>query len=559
MDPVFRFPASPGTPLFPVSPERANRQHLPQSPSLPSNLSSNLSDPFTSSHSRLSSDVQGKVAQFNSLNKEAIQRRKDHEAALKRAVVGREEAEGETRRLRETNDSLRREVEEGRGRERKVGERVESVMEELQRTKETHAHSKALYEKEVRRARKEAFKSASALVKLQEELKTARNRYTLMREDVEEQKRIVVCRDQETFAAQYQLVGVQEELEHIRQRAQVYEEETASLKASLKEEEVARIAAEGRLALPVSTDNDEISPPKKRRLAFERRESLKENIDPDVIDAGLEEVAELKEDLRWERKMRLRAQDLVDFMKMECQFGCCSCRLAEGQGTHYVHDRTFIPEATGVVNSFTEEESQIVALESDSECNAPPNEPSMLIQFSPSSGTFHAMPSPTREVNSGPTDPSTSSKPSNNTRQPCSSIDTAVSPALAPSSSPETSSILSLNDVPKPTGSPPHGGPSSPPTTPHPRALHIQPPNQSIPSTPLARPHLLHVRSTTTTIPLAEPFSPAATMTREEALESIKQRRGRARSFATGIGCAGGTPRKGLEGLRRDVSAPNRI
>ena len=128
MDPVFRFPASPGTPLFPVSPERANRQHLPQSPSLPSNLSSNLSDPFTSSHSRLSSDVQGKVAQFNSLNKEAIQRRKDHEAALKRAVVGREEAEGETRRLRETNDSLRREVEEGRGRERKVGERVESVM-----------------------------------------------------------------------------------------------------------------------------------------------------------------------------------------------------------------------------------------------------------------------------------------------------------------------------------------------------------------------------------------------------------------------------------------------
>ena len=124
MDPVFKFPASPGTPLFPVSPQRANRQHLPQSPSLPSNLV----DPFTSHHVKASSDVQGKVAQFNNLSKEAAQRRKDNEAALQRAVLGREEAESETRRVKEECSVIRKENEEGRRRERRVGERLETLM-----------------------------------------------------------------------------------------------------------------------------------------------------------------------------------------------------------------------------------------------------------------------------------------------------------------------------------------------------------------------------------------------------------------------------------------------
>ena len=126
MDPIFKFPASPGTPLFPVSPERANRQQLPQSPSLPS-IANLHNDPFVT-HSRGNSDVQSKVAQFNNLSKEAAQRRKDNEAALKRAVLGREEAEGETRRLREENRVLRLDIEEGRARERKVGERIEGMM-----------------------------------------------------------------------------------------------------------------------------------------------------------------------------------------------------------------------------------------------------------------------------------------------------------------------------------------------------------------------------------------------------------------------------------------------
>ena len=43
-------------------------------------------------------------------------------------MLGREEAESEVKRLREENRRLRKDVDEGRGRERRVGERVEGVM-----------------------------------------------------------------------------------------------------------------------------------------------------------------------------------------------------------------------------------------------------------------------------------------------------------------------------------------------------------------------------------------------------------------------------------------------
>ena len=131
MDQAFkRSLASPeqgNVPLWPVSPSRENR--LPTSPSLPSASPTRSShERFAPLHVRTGSDVQNKVAAFNNLTKEAAQRRKDNEAALKRAMLGREEAESETRRLKEENDTLRRDVEEGRRRERKVGERLESVM-----------------------------------------------------------------------------------------------------------------------------------------------------------------------------------------------------------------------------------------------------------------------------------------------------------------------------------------------------------------------------------------------------------------------------------------------
>jgi carbamoylphosphate synthase large subunit len=123
MDPAYRFPTSPGTPLFPVSPERINRQQVQNSPPLPTGFPYLQNDPFGSQRNSM---VQGKVAQFNEIAQKA--RRRDNEAALERAILGREEAENETRRLREENRVLRQETEEGRARERKVGQRLETVI-----------------------------------------------------------------------------------------------------------------------------------------------------------------------------------------------------------------------------------------------------------------------------------------------------------------------------------------------------------------------------------------------------------------------------------------------
>ena len=126
--PLFRVPASPGTPLFPVSPERANRQQsIPQSPSLPNGFSIRASNDVFGSPGRVS-DVQGKVAQFNNLSKESSQKRKENEAALKRAVVGREEAESELRRLKEANSELKKQIIEYEKREKRVGLRLENKM-----------------------------------------------------------------------------------------------------------------------------------------------------------------------------------------------------------------------------------------------------------------------------------------------------------------------------------------------------------------------------------------------------------------------------------------------
>ncbi|CAD6575719.1 MAG: hypothetical protein ASARMPREDX12_007455 [Alectoria sarmentosa] len=536
MEPVFRFPASPGTPLFPVSPERANRQQLPQSPSLPS-ISYLQNDPFIA-HPRGNSDVQGKVAQFNNLSKEAAQRRKDSEAALKRAVLGREEAESETRRLREENRLLRQDVEEGRARERRVGERVEGIMEEIQRSKEAQAHAQTIYEKEVRRARKEAFKSSSALVKLQEELKSARNKYTLMREEVDVQRRKVNTKEQETLAVQYHLVELQEETEKLKQQNTLTEDERDALKAALKEEEVARIAAGGAFALPLAKDGEELASPKNRSR---RSESLKENVDPEAPEIH-DQLKSIKEQLKMERRMRLRADDQVHFMKMECQFQCCSCRVAERQGIGYIHDDTLAAQMAEMVSlapateSIPEQIAQTLpASAQDQKTSTPRRQSSLqrdnpdqdLLNFSPTTGTFYKVPSPTK--------PSFSPRTGEETSKPS---------TPAPQSTPQATNLPSLPTSPiQPT-------PSF--TFPHtPRPLPVPPPRT-----------ISYTK--TVTIPLKDdpPFAPAPAtpggISREDALEQIRQRRGRARSIAAG----NGTPRTRMvevRELRRDISAPGRV
>ncbi|KAG7115767.1 D-xylulose kinase A like protein [Verticillium longisporum] len=96
-------------------------------------------------------------------------------AAATRAMLGREEAEGEMRRYREETKVLRVQLEKARDREMRVSERLEAVMEQHGRAKETYAHTKAAWEKEIKHARKKTFKNDATIIKLQEELKAARD------------------------------------------------------------------------------------------------------------------------------------------------------------------------------------------------------------------------------------------------------------------------------------------------------------------------------------------------------------------------------------------------
>jgi hypothetical protein len=150
--------ASPGTPLFPLSPERVNGAKLPyshsHSPSIPEfgkqsmtvdpfalSLKSGKS-PFRQHHSRNNSDamVQGMIARFDTMSIKDY--KLNHENALKRVEIAREMAEIEGTKLKEqvqikdeeakkTREELRKlhkELESSKERERKVSRRLEVVM-----------------------------------------------------------------------------------------------------------------------------------------------------------------------------------------------------------------------------------------------------------------------------------------------------------------------------------------------------------------------------------------------------------------------------------------------
>ena len=379
------------------------------------------------------------------------------------------------------------------------------------------------------------------LVRVQEELKSARNKYTLMREQAEEQRRKVEEHTQRTLSAQHQLVGLQEEIEILAQQKGIIVEERDALRRSLKEEELARIAAEGQIALPASKKGDEFeSPAKKARNV--RKGSFKENMDP-LVSASQEQIMALKHEVYIEKKTRQKAEDQIHFMKMECQFQCCSCRVADRQGVEYIHEDLLSMEAISAnsvdLGASTKEDESDPFFEPTA--TRPVQSPFLdqdlepLIRFSPTTGTFYKTPSPLKQL--------TTYKLPNSPRKP------TTSPSASPTHSASTPSRLSSKasaTQPIPTTS-----------TSFPNR-HL--PSPSLGAITMAQTHA--IKTVTTTIPLVTtpapakqlPFNPEATITREQALEQIRARRGRARSIAAGQG----TPRRfmAVSADRRDISAP---
>ena len=224
-----------------------------------------------------------------------------------------------------------------RERERERELKRESEQEELHRVKETHAHSQTLYEKEIRRSRKEAFKSSSVVVKLQEDSKAARESFKALQSETSQLRAKVDGRERDAFTARYQLVGAQEELTQLRETLKLLRDERDALKTTLKEE-VARVAAQGGIALPLGNPDDEFDSPRKRRVP--------EPTDPHqmqmvVVDPDKEKLSRITDELRRTLRRMQKAEGQVEHMKMECLFRCCSCRLADSKGETLTYDQAF--------------------------------------------------------------------------------------------------------------------------------------------------------------------------------------------------------------------------
>ncbi|KAK3641539.1 hypothetical protein LTR22_016540 [Elasticomyces elasticus] len=300
---------------------------LPQSPSLPEIHA-------LRSHVRTNSDVHGLVKRFEHLDVrdkdvESAERRRKHEAELRRAQIAREEAESDVRRLREELRQMKKESEESRERERRAGSQFEKVMADLNSAKEQYAAKHAAHHKEFSRAKKEIFKSSSAYIKLQEELKTTRNTLRVTQSGLDAEKHKMGVKEQETFSAQYHFAEAQEELDKLRAHLKIVEEEKEILKKTLKEDELSKIAGDGMIALPTSVGDDDLaaSPSKRSPLSDD-----KENMG--VVPKKVLDNKRLPEELVREQMRRERAEEMIEFLGLECMFRCCRCRSGSEQDNH---------------------------------------------------------------------------------------------------------------------------------------------------------------------------------------------------------------------------------
>jgi hypothetical protein len=376
-------------------------------------------------------------------------------------------------------------------------------------------------------------------------------------------------REQEAFTAQYQLVGLQEELQKCREENKTLQEERDTLKTNLKEEEVARIAAEGMIALPAVEDDEDLfnSPRKSPRKVVREDSENKENVMPKKAV----ELKSLQDELSHERRLRVKAQDQIEFMKMECQFQCCSCRIAEKDGHAYVHDNSYademerikqsVPQVTIPSASDSEDEKM-----DDANVETAPTSvqmPDEAMQFSPSSGTFSTLPAPveaSKEIQIEQEDESQF----NVAFEEGDSRSFTMLHEPARQSTPQAPIIDTEMASPEKTPKPFVMDPQTPI-----REIRTVTTTTTIPITfsPFpARPNVEDQPLTPMTVghpPLAHPpgspfpsnaFKPDGTLDREAALKQIRERRGRARSVQIGQA----TPRKQMmEGTaRRDISAP---
>lgn len=626
-----KLPPSPGAPLYPISPDRFNQQKTNSSP-----RASPEASPLHNKSNRNSADVQSRVAYFSNLSRAdspGAGSSTTTTAALQRAILGREEAEAA---LRTTQEQLS----EANARERRVSERLESLMEELQSLKERQTHERGIYEKEVRKARKEAFRAGSTLLKAQEELKYSRGQMKSLGDSLQAEEDAKNKAKQEAFERAYALAGLTEELEVMRGKLRSSEATGRPGAQETKTEELRKgtpttpVASRSGSSTPAprslkrsQPDSVDQKSPRRKRVSSEQNK-LSPNIEsPSKLEPSPTKLAEsgatdsncahddpaivesLKSDLRLEQQLRNRAEDMVYFLKMECQFKRCSCRMAESRGVPYTHDHEWavryqpqepfttlfpssqatsepkptLPSAFSAVHEdhHPQNEEHSEPLEQhqqqgeEQELGEGPHsaveeQPSVIMTFRPDTGTFQSVPSPPKG--------STAVQVQDEVQQ---SSETAASAASFVTHAPDHSNHETQEQMsryePEPTSA----------TESQTHSVPIRQPFRKE-TTPVAQTQT--TTSNTQTIPLhtenpdngvSDPI-PGTPVSREQALAQIRARRGRtqnelkrsasANDASTRAQSAAGTPirgpkripraeKSGLRGrrpsvTRRDISAP---
>lgn len=408
------------------------------------------------------------------------------------------------------------------------------------------------------------------------------------------------------YSVEVELEGVtarlEEEIQTLKDRLKLVESERDTLKASYKEEDVHKFALEGQLTLPAGTNDEEDelksptrSPRKPRNI--QRDDEDKENQSPrkPAVDLRF-----LQQELAAERRYRSRAEDQVEFMKMECQFQCCSCRIAENKSKTFTHDNSYAAQMEAIkasVPALTPPASvngDVMDVEmNESDAKRPRTPPSeeqtsehtvvvhpqddkaeKLTVFSPTTGTFKKIPSPLKALpkrslsrQSGRESTQSFTRYSD-ARSQVAGLDAAFEyepePAHREIVERSRSADIAIHeddsdeDMEPPTPVAP--GPGTPYVT---KTTTTTIPIAFSPATPAPRPGkqlmspftIGHGAANGRTPVLGELQLNNVPFDREAALQAIRERRGRARSMAEGTG----TPMKQmLEGTkeRRDISAP---
>ena len=364
-------------------------------------------------------------------------------------------------------------------------------------------------------------------------------------------------------AANQELSTMTNDLERLRKQLEVAEAEKAALKTNLQEEEVARIALEGRIALPASQEDDEdlFSSPRKpaspKKLQRSPLSDDKENVG--VVTKKMMESKRLQEEVDAEKTRREAAEEMVEFLRMECAFKCCGCAST---GRHARAMRMSMDEI--VASSIQRMKADMTAILSpplsddgheqmevdDQEHQAEPAMTDMepeqqaqqaentAIQQEDESMTLAAEEEPELEL----PEQETLQAPLPTPAQPAD--DTEIQPEPIQN---QTTSQVPLRDSPPSTPAEPH----------HQHSIRTITTTTKIPMhfTPVAKHH--HDPEDFENIPPIECAISDLPFDREAALAAIAYRRGRAKSLAQGTL----TPRKQmLEGVnvkeRRDISAP---